>query len=49
MLLARVVERALTTTHPRAAYSVRPAPTRVALEWLPTRLADRAIRWALTR
>lgn len=49
MLLARVVERALTTTHPRAAYSVRPALTRVALEWLPTRLADRAIRWALTR
>jgi len=49
VLLARVVERALTATRPRAAYSVRPAPSRVALEWLPTRLADRAIRYALTR
>jgi len=48
-LLARVIERALTTPHPRPAYSVRPAPSRVALELLPTRVADRAIRYALTR
>ena len=49
VLLSRVVERALTSTRPRAAYSVRPAPERVLLEWLPTRLDDRAIRYALTR
>jgi len=48
-LLARIVERALTSARPRAAYSVRPAPSRVALEWLPTRLADRAIREVLSR
>ncbi len=49
MVLARVVERALTTARPRAAYHARPAPSRVVLECLPTRLADRAIRYALTR
>lgn len=48
-MLARVVERALMTNHPRAAYSVRPAPSRAALEWLPTRLGDRLIRLVLGR
>jgi NAD(P)-dependent dehydrogenase (short-subunit alcohol dehydrogenase family) len=47
--LARVVERALTARRPRPAYSVRPAPSRVALEWLPTSVADLLIRLVLSR
>lgn len=46
--LADVVERALTAERPRPAYSVRPAFSRVVLEWLPTRVADRAMRYVLT-
>jgi NAD(P)-dependent dehydrogenase (short-subunit alcohol dehydrogenase family) len=45
--LAAVVEQALTTRHPRPAYSVHPARSRVLLEWLPTRLADRLLRLVL--
>ncbi len=45
--LARVVERALSARRPRAAYSVSPAWSRRALDLLPTRLADAAIRRAL--
>lgn len=45
--LAAVVERALTTARPRPAYSVHPAFSRVALDWLPTRLADRLLRVVL--
>ena len=41
--LAAVVEQALTTRHPRPAYSEHPARSRVMLEWLPTRLADRLL------
>ncbi len=47
-LLAQVVEKALTVRRPRAAYSVRPARSRAALEWLPTRVGDLAIRYVLT-
>jgi len=45
--LAVVVEQALTTRHPRPAYSVHPARSRVLLDWLPTRLADRLLRLVL--
>jgi len=47
-VLAKVVEMALTDAHPRPAYSVRPGRSRVALEWLPVRVADRAVRYAIT-
>lgn len=47
-VLAAVVEMALTARRPRPAYSVRPARSRVVLEWLPVRLADRAVRYAIT-
>lgn len=48
-LLAAVVQRALTTRRPRAAYSVKPGPSRVALEWLPTRVADGLLGLVLRR
>jgi NAD(P)-dependent dehydrogenase (short-subunit alcohol dehydrogenase family) len=41
--LAVVVEEALTAARPRAAYSVHPAPSRVAFERIPTRLGDRLL------
>jgi NAD(P)-dependent dehydrogenase (short-subunit alcohol dehydrogenase family) len=41
--LAAVVEEALTAARPRAAYSVHPAPSRVAFERIPTRLGDRLL------
>lgn len=45
--LAAVVEEALTTPRPRAAYSVHPAPSRAALERIPTGLGDRLLRAVL--
>jgi NAD(P)-dependent dehydrogenase (short-subunit alcohol dehydrogenase family) len=45
--LAAVVEEALTAVRPRSAYSVHPAPSRVAFERLPTRLGDRLLRAVL--
>lgn len=45
--LAVVVEEALTTPRPRAAYSVHPAPSRAALERIPTGLGDRLLRVVL--
>jgi len=46
-LLAEVVHRALTTRHPRAAYSVRPDLQRVVLSLLPARVADPLLKLAL--
>lgn len=46
--LAEVVHKSLTVSRPKAAYSVHPAPSRVALERVPTRLADLVMRLALT-
>lgn len=40
LLLAKVIENALTTKKPRAAYSVKPDKSRVFLEYLPTAFAD---------
>ena len=45
--LATVVEEALTAARPRPAYSVHPAPSRVALDRIPTRLGDRLLRTVL--
>jgi NAD(P)-dependent dehydrogenase (short-subunit alcohol dehydrogenase family) len=48
-LLAKVVHTALTTRHPRSAYSVKPDPQRSALNLLPARGVDAllklAVRW----
>lgn len=38
--LAKVLYRALTKKSPKASYSVKPDPSRSALEWLPNRVAD---------
>lgn len=46
-LLAEVVHTALTSRRPRPAYSVRPGRSRVALELLPTRAADRLLHEVL--
>lgn len=48
-VLARVVHEALTASRPKAAYSVRPARMRSALERLPVRAVDRLIVGALRR
>lgn len=48
-LLADTVHRALTTSRPRARWSVRPDRTRSMLEWLPTAAADRLVVTALSR
>jgi NAD(P)-dependent dehydrogenase (short-subunit alcohol dehydrogenase family) len=45
-LLAEVVHRALTTRHPRAAYSVKPDLQRTALGLLPARVADPLLKLA---
>jgi NAD(P)-dependent dehydrogenase (short-subunit alcohol dehydrogenase family) len=47
VLLAAVVYRALTTRHPRAAYSVKPDLQRAALSLLPARVADPLLKLAL--
>lgn len=49
VLLAEVVHRALTTRHPRAAYSVKPDLQRAALGLLPARVADPLLNLALRR
>jgi hypothetical protein len=46
-LLAEVVHTALTTRHPRPAYSVKPDAQRAALNLLPTRAADALLQLAL--
>jgi len=46
--VAEVVYEALTARRPKVAYSVYPARSRVWLERMPTRLADAAIKAALT-
>jgi NAD(P)-dependent dehydrogenase (short-subunit alcohol dehydrogenase family) len=46
-LLAEVVHTALTTRHPRTAYSVKPDRPRAALNWLPARAADRLLMLGL--
>jgi NAD(P)-dependent dehydrogenase (short-subunit alcohol dehydrogenase family) len=46
-LLAAVVHEALTSRHPRAAYSVKPDPGRTMLNLLPTRAADALLKRAL--
>lgn len=48
-VLAEAVHRALTTSRPRAAWSVRPDRTRSLLERLPTAVQDRLIVTALRR
>lgn len=45
-LLAEVVHRALTTRHPRPAYSVKPDLQRAALSYLPARVADPLLKLA---
>jgi NAD(P)-dependent dehydrogenase (short-subunit alcohol dehydrogenase family) len=45
-LLAEVVHRALTTRHPRPAYSVKPDLQRSALSLLPARVADALLKLA---
>lgn len=49
VLLAEVVHRALTTRHPRPAYSVKPDLQRAALSLLPARMADPLVKLALRR
>jgi NAD(P)-dependent dehydrogenase (short-subunit alcohol dehydrogenase family) len=46
-LLAEVVHTALTTPHPRIAYSVKPDLQRVVLNWLPACAADPLLKLAL--
>ena len=46
-LLAEVVHRALTTRHPRPAYSVKPDLQRAALSLLPARVADPLLKLTL--
>ncbi len=45
--LAAVIHRALTLSHPKAAYSVKPDPLRSLLEYLPTHWADVIFRKVL--
>ena len=40
-LLAQTIETALTASHPKPAYSVKPDKARSVLELLPVRVADR--------
>lgn len=47
--LAAVVHEALTTRHPKRAYSVHPDPMRSRMEWLPTAVTDRLVVTALRR
>jgi len=47
LLLAEVVYLALTTPHPRIAYSVKPDLQRAALNWLPACAADPLLKLAL--
>ncbi len=49
VVLAETIHRALTTSRPRARWSVRPDRVRSALELLPDRLADRVVVGALGR
>jgi hypothetical protein len=44
VILARVVHRAMTSRHPRTAYSVRPDLPRASLDLLPAFLADGLLR-----
>lgn len=46
-LLAKTIHTALTAKSPKPAYSVRPDPARSALEYVPTRLADRLLKSVL--
>ena len=46
-LLAEVVHTALTTPHPRIAYSVKPDLQRTALNWLPACVADPLLKLEL--
>ncbi|MEO0600923.1 MAG: SDR family NAD(P)-dependent oxidoreductase, partial [Myxococcota bacterium] len=48
-VLARVVVKACEARRPRAAYSVRPEPTRRVLSWLPDGVVDRILKAALPR
>jgi len=48
-ILAQVIERALTTKHPKPSYSVKPDPMRSALEKLPVRAADKVYLTLLRR
>ena len=48
-VLAETIHRALTTSRPRARWSVRPDRMRSALELLPDRVADRLVIGALRR
>jgi NAD(P)-dependent dehydrogenase (short-subunit alcohol dehydrogenase family) len=47
VLIAETVHRALTAARPRAAYSVKPDPMRVALNLIPARAADRLLKRTL--
>jgi NAD(P)-dependent dehydrogenase (short-subunit alcohol dehydrogenase family) len=49
VIVAEAVLNALTTRHPKAAYSVKPALSRSFLEYLPTRLVDWLIKQVLGR
>jgi NAD(P)-dependent dehydrogenase (short-subunit alcohol dehydrogenase family) len=49
LLLAEVVHTALTTRHPRAAYSVKPDLQRSVISLLPARVADRLLKLFLGR
>lgn len=46
-LLAKTIHTALTTKSPKPAYSLRPDPSRTALEYIPTKLADRLLKSVL--
>src|SRR5690606_2522318 len=47
-LLAATVHRAVTAKSPKPAYSVRPDAARSALEYIPTRLADKLLKSVLS-
>lgn len=47
-LLAETVYAALTSTSPKAAYSLRPDAARTALEYVPTKLADLLLKKVLS-
>jgi NAD(P)-dependent dehydrogenase (short-subunit alcohol dehydrogenase family) len=49
VLVARVIHKALTTPHPKIAYSIKPDPLRSFLDRLPTPLLDFLIYRALKR
>jgi len=47
IIVARTIHKALTTSRPKAAYSVKPDPLRSFLNFLPTSIADAIIYHAL--